>query len=52
MPTPLADAARTDAATLAELRRTRRLRRLGDIEWFDVAYRAYLFALGGGAATI
>jgi len=34
-------------ATLRELRRTRARRRLGDVEWYDVAYRAYLFALVG-----
>lgn len=32
---------------LRDLRRTRQRRRLGDTEWFDVAYRVYLFALGG-----
>ena len=34
-------------AALRDLRRTRQRRRLGDTEWFDVAYRVYLFALGG-----
>ncbi|MEL6891310.1 MAG: hypothetical protein AAFP84_06930 [Actinomycetota bacterium] len=57
MPTLLADdaridVARTDVDTLADLRKARRRRRLGDVEWFDVAYRAYLFALVGGALTI
>lgn len=38
----------TDAtATLRELRRTRQRRRLGDTDWYDIAYRVYLFALVG-----
>lgn len=40
----------TDTAertALRDLRRTRQRRRLGDTEWFDVAYRVYLFALAG-----
>lgn len=32
---------------LRDLRHTRQRRRLGDTEWFDVAYRVYLFALVG-----
>lgn len=39
-------------AALADLRRTRRERRLGDLEWFDVAYRVYLAGLFGGGAVI
>ena len=35
------------AGALRDLRRTRQSRRLGDAEWFDVAYRVYLFALVG-----
>ncbi|MGK0276573.1 MAG: hypothetical protein ACI9N0_002967 [Ilumatobacter sp.] len=35
------------AGALRDLRRTRQGRRLGDAEWFDVAYRVYLFALVG-----
>lgn len=43
----------TDHRTaLRDLRRTRQRRRLGDIEWFDVAYRVYLFALGGMVAVV
>ncbi len=42
----------SDRTTLRELRRLRRDRRLGDIEWFDVAYRVYLFALGGTAVVV
>jgi hypothetical protein len=38
---------RTSRATLAELRRTRQRRRLGDTDWYDIAYRVYLFALVG-----
>lgn len=37
---------------LADLRRTRRLRRLGDTEWFDLAYRVYLAGFFGGSAII
>jgi hypothetical protein len=37
---------------LTDLRRTRRERRLGDLEWFDLAYRAYLAAIFGGGAVI
>ena len=35
------------AGALRDLRRTRQSRRLGGAEWFDVAYRVYLFALVG-----
>jgi hypothetical protein len=34
-------------ATLRELRHTRTRHRLGDTEWYDVAYRVYLFGLVG-----
>ncbi len=37
---------------LSDLRRTRRARRLGDVEWFDLAYRVYLAAIFGGSAVI
>lgn len=33
-----------------ELRRTRRRNRLGELEWFEIAYRVYLAALAGGIA--
>jgi hypothetical protein len=39
-------------ATLHELRRTRTQHRLGDTEWFDVAYRVYLFGLVGLTAVV
>ncbi len=38
---------RASKATLAELRTTRQRRRLGDTDWYDIAYRVYLFALVG-----
>lgn len=38
---------RSARLTLRSLRRTRQRRRLGDVEWYDVAYRAYLFGLVG-----
>ena len=34
------------------LRRTRRIRRLGDLEWFEIAYRVYLAALVGGGVVL
>jgi hypothetical protein len=37
---------------LYELRRRRKRRRLGDIEWFDAAYRVYLVALFGGGTVL
>ncbi|MDQ3470248.1 MAG: hypothetical protein M3487_10865, partial [Actinomycetota bacterium] len=40
------------SSIVAELRRTRRARRLGELEWFDVAYRAYLVALVGGGLVL
>lgn len=42
----------TDRRTVRELRALRRRRRLGDLEWFDVAYRVYLFGLAGLIATV
>ncbi len=38
---------RTSKATLGELRKTRQRRRLGDTDWYDIAYRVYLFGLVG-----
>ena len=38
--------------TVQELRRTRRVRRLGDLEWFEIAYRVYLAALVGGGLVL
>src|SRR5262245_5464496 len=38
--------------TVQELRRTRRVRRLGDLEWFEIAYRVYLAALVGGGVVL
>jgi hypothetical protein len=37
---------------LYDLRRRRKRRRLGDIEWFDAAYRVYLVALFGGGTVL
>lgn len=37
---------------LREMRRARRTRRLGDLEWFDIAYRVYLAAFFGGTGVI
>lgn len=40
------------ASPLTDLRRTRRARRLGDTEWFDLAYHVYLAGIFGGSAII
>lgn len=40
------------ATALTDLRRTRRSRRLGDAEWFDLAYHVYLAGIFGGGAII
>jgi hypothetical protein len=37
---------------LYELRKRRKRHRLGDIEWFDAAYRVYLVALFGGGTVL
>jgi hypothetical protein len=37
---------------LHDLRRRRKHHRLGDIEWFDAAYRVYLVALFGGGTVL
>ena len=41
-----------DIVALRDMRRARQARRLGDTEWFDVAYRVYLFALVGCIAVV
>ena len=41
-----------DVTALTDLRRTRRAHRLGDTEWFDLAYRVYLTAIFGGGAVV
>jgi hypothetical protein len=43
---------RTSKATLNELRSTRQRRRLGDTDWYDIAYRVYLFGLVGLALVV
>jgi hypothetical protein len=40
------------ATALTDLRRRRRTRRLGDTEWFDLAYHVYLAGIFGGSAII
>jgi hypothetical protein len=40
------------STALHDLRRARRIRRLGELEWFEIAYRVYLTALGGGVAVL
>jgi hypothetical protein len=42
----------TSAVALREMRRARRTRRLGELEWFEIAYRVYLAALFGGLAVM
>ncbi len=39
-------------AALRDLRRTRQLHRLGNLDWFDAAYRVYLFGGFGGVAVL
>lgn len=38
---------RTSKATLDDLRTARQRRRLGDTDWYEIAYRVYLFGLVG-----
>ena len=40
------------SSVVAQMRRTRRVRRLGSLEWFEVAYRVYLAALVGGGVVL
>ena len=40
------------SSVLRAMRRTRRVRRLGELEWFEVAYRVYLAALVGGGLIL
>jgi hypothetical protein len=47
-----ADGARQALDVLHDLRRRRKRHRLGDIEWFDAAYRVYLVALFGGGTVL
>ncbi|MDF2732009.1 MAG: hypothetical protein K0S92_639 [Desertimonas sp.] len=42
----------TSSSALREMRRARRTRRLGGLEWFEIAYRVYLAALFGGLAVM
>ena len=50
---PLASPAMTTSSiALREMRRARRTRRLGELEWFEIAYRVYLAALFGGLAVM
>jgi hypothetical protein len=39
-------------SVVAQMRRTRRVRRLGNLEWFEIAYRVYLAALVGGGIVL
>ena len=39
-------------AVLLELRRTRQRHRLGNLEWFEAAYRVYMVALFGGGSIL
>jgi len=43
---------RTSKATLNDLRKTRQSRRLGDTDWYDIAYRVYLVGLVGLALVV
>jgi hypothetical protein len=39
-------------SALRHLRRTRQLHRLGNIEWFEAAYRVYLLGIFGGGSVL
>jgi hypothetical protein len=41
-----------DVQIVRALRRQRRRRRVADLEWFEVLYRVYLVALGGGSLAL
>lgn len=43
---------RLGIAALHDMRRTRRRHRLGELEWFDAAYKVYLAALFGGGTVL
>jgi len=45
-------AADHDYAAVRALRRRRQLRRMGNIEWFDAAYKVYLLGLFGGGSVL
>jgi len=49
---PPAPPASTGMAALRQMRAIRKRHRLGEIEWFDAAYRVYLVGLGGGIALV
>ncbi len=42
----------TPYGALRQLRRTRQLHRLGNIEWFEAAYRVYLLGIFGGGSVL
>ncbi len=42
----------TGAVVLADMRRRRTRHRLGALDWFEVAYRVYLFGLFGGGTIL
>ena len=45
-------AADANYSALRGLRRRRQLRRMGNIEWFDAAYKVYLLGLFGGGSVL
>jgi hypothetical protein len=54
--TDIADLAQEPASTglaaLRDLRRTRQLHRLGNLDWFEAMYRVYLLAIFGGGGVL
>ena len=46
------NAASVNDRALRAMRRTRQAHRLGNIEWFDAAYRAYLVGIFGGGSLL
>lgn len=48
----MSDSPSTGAAALRDLRRTRTAHRLGSLDWFEIAYRVYLFGIFGGGSIL
>ena len=51
-PTEAAPRVESAYSALRHLRRTRQLHRLGNIEWFEAAYRVYLLGIFGGGSIL
>jgi hypothetical protein len=51
-PAPSSEPASTGTAAMHALRATRKRHRLGDMEWFDAAYKVYVVGLFGGIVLL